>query len=140
MPQNAQYFQQKKSVSQSTRIALKRIEMQKKKKKKKKKHLPLMSGMSNQSDLSSKIPTKFDKNPTHSIQDISRKSGTDTHTDRHTDRHIKLVGATVYQTVTIKFVQGNSHFLQYKGPVYCTLVKITTIAGFILLEIIIDNF
>ena len=38
LPQNAQYFQ-KKSVSQSTRIALKRIEMQKK-------FVPLMSGVS----------------------------------------------------------------------------------------------
>ena len=60
----------------------------------------------NQSDLSSNIPTKFYQNPTHSNRDISRKSGTDrpthTHTHTHTHRQIKLGGATVYQTVTIK--------------------------------------
>ena len=58
----------------------------------------------NQSDQRSNIFTKFDQNPTHSKRDISRKSGTDTHThtDRQTDRQIKLGGATVYQTVTIK--------------------------------------
>ena len=49
-------------------------------------------------------PTKFDQNPTHSNRDISRKSGTDRHAHTHTDRQIKLGGATVYQTVTIKFV------------------------------------
>ena len=56
----------------------------------------------NQSDQSSNIFTKFDHNPTHSKRDISRKCGTDTQTDTHTDRQIKLGGATVYQTVTIK--------------------------------------
>ena len=61
----------------------------------------------NQSDLSSNIPTKFDKNPTHSNGDISRKSGT----DRHTDRQIKLGGATVYQTVTTRLLGRRSHSL-----------------------------
>ena len=47
----------------------------------------------NQSDQSSNIFTKFDRNPTHSKRDISRKSKggqthrqTDTQTNSHTER------------------------------------------------------
>ena len=86
----------KKSVSQSTQNALKRLEIKKKmftpmthyaRSAKPERH-SAMKFWYNQSDQSSNIFTKFDQNPTHCKRDISRKSGTDTHTrtNRHTDR------------------------------------------------------
>ena len=50
----------------------------------------------NYSDRSSNIFTKFDKNPTQSKRDISRKSGTDrqTQTHKHTDKVCRIQQAT----------------------------------------------
>ena len=81
-------------MSQSTRNALKRIDMQKKKKNvypfdplrsAKPELRSAMKFSYNQSDRSSNIFTKLDQNPTLSKRDISRKISTDTQTDTHTD-------------------------------------------------------
>ena len=87
-------FSRKKSVSQSTRNALKRIEMPKKKKKKiqlwpitrfarsaKPERRSAMKFYYNQSDLSSNTFTKFHQNSTHSYRDIGFNSRTDRETE-----------------------------------------------------------
>ena len=72
-------------MSQSTRNALKLIEMQNKFTPLRSAKPELRSAMEFQyiqSDRGFKIFTKFDQNPTHSKRDISRKNGTDTQTHR----------------------------------------------------------
>ena len=88
-------------MSQSTQIALKRIEMQKKISPYEW-FFPLPQNaqiLTHQSDLSSNIPTKFDQNPTHSNRDISRKSGSDTHTQ--TDKIARSQGSQSFTAYTI---------------------------------------
>ena len=63
----------------------------------------------NQSDQSSNIFTKFDQNPTHNKQDISRKSGAYRQIDRHIQ--IKFVGIYSLQTVTTSLLSCIYNYL-----------------------------
>ena len=64
----------------------------------------------NQSDGSYNIFTKFDQNPTHSNQDISRESGTDRHTDKVCRSHSPQT-VTIMLAFTIKTQARNNCFV-----------------------------
>ena len=110
----------KESVSQSTRNALKRIEMQKK--------LPLwpitrfarsakpeqrsaMKFWYNQSDLSSNTFTKFHQNPTDSYRDIGFNSRTDRQRERQREKVTDNRFWSHRKTVTTRLLGRRSHSL-----------------------------